>query len=78
MFFAKTTVAAVVAVLVSCSSMVAARPSPARLSERDFLCGVKDVHCCDQVLTGKEAGDALGGLLALPISAIGNVGLGCS
>ena len=77
MFFAKSTIAAVVAVL-STISMGAARPSPARLSERDFLCGVKDIHCCDQVMSGKEAGDALGGLLALPIDAIGNVGLGCS
>ena len=78
MFFSKSTIASVVAVLLSASSVVSARPSPARLSERDFLCGVKEVHCCDQVMSGKEAGQALGGLLALPTDAIGNVGLGCS
>jgi hypothetical protein len=53
--------------------------APSRLSKRDFFCDTKDVHCCDQLMTGKEATQALGNLLALPSSLLGqNVGLGCA
>ena len=74
--FTKISVVALVSALLSTAAD--ARPHPARLTQRDFLCDTKDIHCCDQVMTGKDAGQALGGLLALPGSAIGNVGLGCT
>lgn len=72
------------AVLVASDSVAA---SPKRMDKhikprgvkRDFTCDVTNVHCCDQVLSGKEAQKSFGNLLSLPGSLLGqNVGLGCT
>jgi hypothetical protein len=65
----------VISLVAAASSALAA---PSRLTKRDFFCDVKNVHCCDELLSNKEAGEALGGILNIPASIIGNVGLGCS
>lgn len=74
MLFTKSVIA-IVSVLATASSVSA---KPARLTQRDFFCDVKNVHCCEEVLSNKDAGEALGGLLNIPASIIGNVGLGCA
>lgn len=74
MIFTKSVIA-IVSLVATVSSVSA---GPARLTKRDFFCDVKNVHCCEEVLSNKEAGEALGGLLNVPASIIGNVGLGCS
>ncbi|KAK9895549.1 hypothetical protein P389DRAFT_197605 [Cystobasidium minutum MCA 4210] len=48
------------------------------LSARDFNCNVENVQCCQQLLSRNEATKSLGGLLNLPLSAVGNVGLSCT
>ena len=74
MLFTKSIIAIIS--LVATASSVSAKP--ARLTKRDFFCDVKNVHCCEEVLSNKEAGEALGGILNVPASLIGNVGLGCA
>jgi len=48
------------------------------LTARDFNCNVDHISCCEQLLSNNEATQSLGGLLNVPISALGNVGLSCS
>lgn len=74
MFIFKSIIA-IISLVATVSSVSA---GPARLTKRDFFCDVKNVHCCEEVLSNKDAGEALGGLLNVPASIIGNVGLGCS
>lgn len=74
MLFTKSIIA-IISVLATASNVSA---KPARLTQRDFFCDVKNVHCCEEVLSNKDAGEALGGLLNIPASIIGNVGLGCA
>jgi len=74
MLFTKS-IFTVISLVAAATSTLAA---PSRLTKRDFFCDVKNVHCCDELLSNKEAGEALGGILNIPASIIGNVGLGCS
>lgn len=74
MYFTKSIIALIS--LVAAASSVSAKP--ARLTKRDFFCDVKNVHCCEEVLSDKEAGEALGGILNIPANIVGNVGLGCA
>lgn len=48
------------------------------LTARDFNCNVENVQCCQQLLSKNEATKSLGGLLNLPLSVVGNVGLSCT
>ncbi|KAK9898012.1 hypothetical protein P389DRAFT_64643 [Cystobasidium minutum MCA 4210] len=47
------------------------------LKERNGSASVKDVQCCQQLLSKNEASKAFGGLLAIP-NLVGNLGLGCT
>lgn len=71
----RTSIISIISIVAAASSVTA---GPARLTKRDFFCDVKNVHCCEELLSNKDAGEALGGLLNVPANIIGNVGLGCA
>ena len=73
--FVNKTIISIFALVATASSAFGA---PSRLTKRDFFCDVKNIHCCDEMLSNKEAGEALGGLLNIPTGVLGNVGLGCT
>lgn len=57
---------------------MAKRNNGSTLAARDFNCNIENVQCCQQLLSKNEATKSLGGLLNLPVSALGNVGLSCT
>ena len=74
----RSSIIAISALLISSAS---ASPLLSRASnelvERDFFCDVKNVQCCDQMMTKADAAKSFGNLFALPDGLVGGVGLGC-